>query len=164
VYGQLLLENPGLATSATELTESVNTQLLARLNTCDANGNLRLLVSTGAALDGIFPGGNYLLSFGAAYEPLGDDSPGNKVLKGELTKVVGKGVKVPKKPNFDDNTVNLLDQHEGALSPEQILQLAGILKLDTSPPSATAQAQRAQQEATASKQPVPDWRDIFGEQ
>ena len=66
-------------------------------------------------------------------------------------------------PNIDDNTLLLLDAHEGLLSPEQIDHLAQILKLDTSPPSPTAQAQRAQEESTASEQPVPDWRETFPE-
>jgi hypothetical protein len=158
--GEFLLENPGLATSGTELAQSVNTQVMARLNTRDADGNLRLFTSTG----NIFPGGDFVPYFAAPFEPLGNDNTGNKILKGELTKVVGKGVKVPKKPNFDDNTALLLDGHEGLLTPEQIVQLAGILKLDTSPPSATGQAQRAQEEATASEQPVPDWRGIFPEE
>jgi hypothetical protein len=158
IYGQFMLERPTLAASGTELTRIANTRLMARLNTRDANGNLRLFTSQG----NVFPGGTFESYFAAPLEPLGNDTPGNKVLKGELTKIVGKGVKVPKKPNFDDKTLLLLDGHEGFLSPEQVVQLAQILKLDTSPPSSSAMAQRQQQEATASEQPIPDWREIFG--
>lgn len=42
VYGQFLLESPDLATSGTELARYQNTELMGRINTRDANGNLRL--------------------------------------------------------------------------------------------------------------------------
>lgn len=70
---------------------------------------------------------------------------------------------MPAQPNFDDNTVDLLDKNQGVFTDAQVVQLAKILKLDTSPPSAATQAQRAQEEAEASDQPVPDWREIFKE-
>jgi hypothetical protein len=159
VYGQFLLEYPELATSGTELARAKNTKLMARLNTRDANGKLRLFTSQG----NIFPGGNFVPYFAAPFEPLGNDTTGNKVLYRELKKVVGK---VSKKVNFDDKTLLLLDSRQVLFTDSEIVQLAQILKLDTSPPSATAQAQRRAQdeEAGASEQPVPDWREIFGEQ
>jgi hypothetical protein len=89
IYGQFVLEDPSLAALSTELTRANNTQLMARINTRDVDGNLRLFTSTG----GIFPGGNFVPYFAAPFEPLGGDTPGNVVLKGELKRVVGK---VPK--------------------------------------------------------------------
>jgi hypothetical protein len=162
VHGQFLLENPDLATSGTELARNNNTFLMARINTRDAEGKLRLFTSQG----NIFPGNTskvFVPYFAAFFEPLGDDTPGNRVLKGELKKVV-LGKKVPKRPQFNDKTVLLLDKYQRVFTDTEVVQLAQILKLDTSPPSAAAEAQRAQEEAEASEQPVPDWREIFGEQ
>lgn len=124
--------------------------------TRDANGNLRLFVSTGPD---IFPGGNPdpIPYFAAPFEPLGNDTPGNSVLKQEAKNVTGKGAK-----NFDDKTALLLDSRQIVFTPDQVVQLAEILKLDTSPPSSTTAAQSAQEKAEASDQPVPDWREIFG--
>jgi hypothetical protein len=158
IYGEFLLESPELATSVTELARTQNTQLMARINTRDAEGKLRLFTSQG----NIFPGGNFVPYFAIPFEPLGDDTPGNTVLKGELRKVV-PGSKVPRRPQFNDKTLLLLDKYQRVFTPAEVVQLAEILKLDTSPPSPTAQAQRAQEEeAAASEQPVPDWREIFG--
>jgi hypothetical protein len=66
--------------------------------------------------------------------------------------------------NFNDKTLLLLDSRQVLFTDAEVVQLAEILKLETSSPSATAQAQRTQEEAEASEQPVPDWREIFGEQ
>lgn len=160
VYGQFLLENPDLATLGTELARSNNTGLMARLNSRDAEGKLRLLTSTG----NLFPGDTsnvFVPYFAAPFEPLGDSTPGNKVLKGYLRKVV-PAKKVPRRPHFNDKTLLLLDKYQKVFTAAEVVQLAEILLLDTSPPSSTAQDQRAQEEATASEQPVPDWREIFG--
>jgi hypothetical protein len=137
VYGQFLLESPELATSDTELARRNNTELMARINTRDAQGNLRLLSSTG----NIFPNSKVTVSdFAATFEPFRDDIPGNQVLRGEVTKVVGNGARNPFKVNFDNTTVSLLDKKQGIFTAAQIVQLAKILKLDTSSPSITAAA------------------------
>jgi hypothetical protein len=159
VTGQFWLENPDLATSGTELARLENTELMARINTRDAEGNLRLLTSQG----NIFPGGTFTPYFAAPFEPFGDSTPGNRVLKGELRKVV-PAKKVPRKPHFNDKTVLLLDKYQKVFTATEVVQLAEILLLDTAPPSPAIQAQRAQEEATASEQPVPDWQEIFGAQ
>jgi hypothetical protein len=86
VCGQFLLESPTLATSGTELSRINDTDVMARINTRDANGNLRLFTSMGT----IFPGGLFEPYYAAPFEPLGNDTPGNTVLEGELKKVVGK--------------------------------------------------------------------------
>lgn len=156
VKGQILLESPELATSGTELARRINTTIMGRINSRDSQGNLRLLQGTGL----LFPGntGNINDMYWAqGFEPFGDSTPGNKVLKGEAKKVTGKKAK-----DFDDKTVLLLDSRQRVFTPAEAVQLAQILKLDTSPPSSTTEAQRAQEEAEASEQPVPDWREIFG--
>ena len=159
IYGQLLLENPELATSGTEIAVSNNTKLMARLNTRDSEGNLRLLASTG----NIFPNSNsYVPHFAVVFEPLGEPTRGSRVLTREVKNVVGRHVTLPKRVNFNDKTVKRLDRRQALLTDAQIVKLAKILKLDTSPPSSTVQAQRVQEETEASEQPVPDWRKIFG--
>jgi hypothetical protein len=128
VYGQFLMETPSLATSGTELARIENTQLLARLNTRDASGKLRLVTSQG----NIFPSGNFVPYFAAPFEPPGDSTPGNAVLKAEVRNVVGSTVTLPKRVNFDDDTALLLDSKQAVFTPERLIELATILKLDTS--------------------------------
>jgi hypothetical protein len=68
-------------------------------------------------------------------------------------------VKVPKKVNLNDKTLLLLDGHAGIFTPEQLVRLAGMLKLDTSPPSSTAMAQ----ERPTGRRPrarLPDRKDL----
>jgi hypothetical protein len=136
VYGQFLLESPSVATSGTELARSKNTELMARLNTRDANGNLRLFTSTG----NIFPGGNFVPYFAAPWEPLGDSTPGNAVLKGEVRNVVGPNVALPATVDFDDETLILLDSTQNVFTDAQVVRLARILKLNVYPPSVTRYA------------------------
>lgn len=145
VYGQILLENPGLATSGTGLARDQNTSLLGRLNSRDATGKLRLLTGNG----NLFPGsGTDFPYFAAGFEPLGDSTPGNTVLKRMVRNVVGSGVTLPTTVNFDDATVNLLDTRQKVFTPAQLVRLAEILKLDTSAPAA--------QTARAAEQTAPD--------
>jgi hypothetical protein len=153
VYGQFLLETPSLATSGTLLARDNNTNLMARINSRDASGKLRLFTSTtGPCPDacGIFPGGNFVPYFAAPFEPLGDSTPGNAVLKGEVRNVVGPNVTLPQTVNFDDNTLLLLDSRQKVFTNAELVQLAKILKLDTSPQAATAQ-QSTQGATTAAK-------------
>jgi len=157
VYSQFLLETPSPATSGTELARHENTQLMARLNTRDASGKLRLFTSQG----NIFPGGNFVPYFAAPYEPLGDSTPGNAVLKAEVRNVVGPNVTLPKTVNFNDDNLLLLDGTQKVFTNAQLVQLAKILKLDTSPPATTSQ--RAQ-ETTTAEQPVPSWQEVYGAQ
>jgi hypothetical protein len=152
VHGQIVLETPSLATSGTQLARNTNTGLLARLNTRDANGKLRLFTSTGP----IFPGGNFVPYFAAPFEPLGESTPGSRVLKQMVRKVVGSGVSLPRFVNFDDNTALLLDSRQKVFTAAQLVRLTNILKLDTSGTSTTAQP-----EATTAAQPVPSWEEVY---
>ena len=63
---------------------------------------------------------------------------------------MGKRVSIPAQPNFDENTIALLDKHQGVFTDAQLIQLAKILKLDTAPQSATVMEQRVQEEAPTS--------------
>jgi hypothetical protein len=73
--------------------------------------------------------------------------------------VVGSSVALPRTVNFDDNTALLLDSRRKVFTNAELVRLAKILKLDTSPQAATAQ----QEAPTAEQQqPVPSWQEIYG--
>lgn len=148
VHGQVLLENPELATSGTELARILNTSVMAGINSRDTQGDLRLLTSTG----NIFPNGAVDIPyFAKGFEPLGSDTPGNIVLRDTLVNVVGPGVTVPANPNFDDATLNLLDLNQNALSDAEVVRLAQILKLNVYKPTVTAFSPKGK---TFSRSPV----------
>jgi hypothetical protein len=140
VYAQFLLETPGLATSGTALARDANTELMARINSRDATGKLRLFTSTSGSGDnccGIYPRGASVPYFVAIFEPLEtSNNPGSSVLKQMVRNVVGTGVTLPQTVDFDDNTLQLLDSRQRVLTNAQLVKLAEMLKLDTSPPPA----------------------------
>jgi hypothetical protein len=98
---------------------------MALLNSRDAAGRLRVLTSQG----NVYPGGTPLAYFAAALGPLGADTPGNTTLQAILKAATKVSLAAQ---NFDDATVALLDTCQRLFSPSQVLQLAKILKLDTS--------------------------------
>jgi hypothetical protein len=129
-----------------------------RLNSRDANVKLRVFTSQGC----LFPGGSFIPYFAAPHEPLGDSTPGSSVLKQMVRNVVGSGVTLPKMVNFDDNTLLLLDSKHNVFTNAQLVRLATILKLDTSPQAATAAQQMTHEETTtAEEQPVPSWHETY---
>ncbi len=136
VYGQMVSEDPQLALNGTKLTRRHNTQLMARLNSRDAQGRLRLLTSTGNVYpNGSIPLANFAAAFNLSVNP---NTPGNAVLRQMLANVVGSGVTVPDNPDFDDATANLLDLNQNALSDAEVVRLAEILKLNVYKPTVTA--------------------------
>lgn len=124
IYGQMALESPSLSQADTELTRRMNTQLLARLNSRDAKGQLRLFESQG----NVFPGGRPLENFGALFPNRGEDTPGNPALDAQLSAITGKPVSGA---NFDDQTLALLDQNQKLLRPHELVQLSQLLELNT---------------------------------
>lgn len=131
-YGQLLLEQPQLATARTELFRRVNTGLMALLNTRDERGRQRLTHSTGNVLPGAaIP----LPSFGAAFLGTTPDggtgtdptsTPGNPNLDfylGAITRTRQTGAA------FNTATVELLDRHQAWATPSERIRLARLLKL-----------------------------------
>lgn len=132
VYGKMILENPSLASSGTELSRRENTKFMARLNSRDTDGKLRLFTSQG----NVYPGGTALSSFGAAFTSVGgdtpggsvaDSSPGNATLQAVLKGVTGVNAT---SPNFDADTESIIDQNQVMFQPTQLVQLAKILKLN----------------------------------
>jgi hypothetical protein len=110
---------------------------MARINSRDATGKLRLSTSTSGRCpdaSGIFPGGTCVPYFITLFEPLGDaNNPGSPVLQQMVRNVVGSEVTLPATVNFDDNTLQLLDGRQKVFTNAQLVKLAKTLKLDTSP-------------------------------
>jgi len=135
VYGQMLLSDPQLATSGTELSRRLNTKVMARINSRDAKGNLTI----NSAQGNVYPGGKASLPyFAAAFQTSGSDSPGsstaastpgNATLLADLKALTGKNLN---SADFSSNTVSLIDQNQKALSAAQIVQIAKTLGLKTS--------------------------------
>ncbi|NKX53016.1 hypothetical protein [Arthrobacter mobilis] len=128
LYGRLVLEDPKLAASRTELSRRLNTGLVALLNTRDGRGNQRLTTSTGNVLPGsMVP----LSSFGEAFLGPGSapaGSPGNANLAFFLNSILaGKS----RYPDFNGATVKKLDRRQSWASAAERLRLARILRLDT---------------------------------
>jgi hypothetical protein len=123
-YAQLLLETPALARAGTQLARVLNRVLLARLNSRDAEGRLRLLTSTGnvyPASAGVLP------SYLGAFVPYGPDTPGGRT----LWDMVAVATRTPGfEGNFGAETFRLLDQQQALLTAEQVVALARTLELD----------------------------------
>ncbi|GAA3482305.1 hypothetical protein [Streptomyces yanii] len=131
-YGQLLLEQPRLATSRTELSRRLDTGLMALLNTRDTRGRQRLTHSTGNVLPGA---ATPLPSFAAAFLGLSPEGgtgtdpttvPGNANLDfylSAITRTRQTGAA------FDTATVGLLDRHQAWATPSERIRLARLLKL-----------------------------------
>ncbi|MGP3982601.1 hypothetical protein [Streptomyces sp. KR80] len=126
VQAQQYLSDPRPATSGTELTRWVNAQLLARIN---SGSGTRLGLFTMNRADPDYPGGAPR-PFAAVFEPLGDDTPGNSVLRETLALIARAGAAPPPTAGFDDRTLDFLDAHQG-LTADEVLRTAEILRLRT---------------------------------
>lgn len=124
LYGWLLLEEPKLAHLKTELAQRLNTKLLARINSRDTGGNLRLFTARG----NVFPGGvKDVANFGAyTGQKVAGDTPGNAALTALLKAAAGTG-----SAHFNAKSIALLDEHQGLLSAEDLIAIAHALDLDT---------------------------------
>lgn len=133
IYAQQLLEHPELANEDTELTRRQNSKLMGWLNSMDDEGNQRLL--TDGKKGNIFPGNaRNFTSFGESLNvtSLSDarSTPGNTHLAEMLKAVTGQEVR---RPSFNRQSLQLLDENQNSLKPEQRLKLAEILRLDAKP-------------------------------
>ncbi|MFC7156306.1 hypothetical protein ACFQPA_12715 [Halomarina halobia] len=124
VYGELLVESPQLAWSGTELARRWNTELLARLNTRDERGRLRLL----EAGETVYPHSEVPVdNFAAPFDWRDARSTGgNDVLRGMLREVVGWSF-----PGlaFDTRAVRLLDYRQRLLDSWEVRFLMHVLGL-----------------------------------
>lgn len=132
IYGKLVQEDPALAQTGTELARRQNTKLMARLNSRDEQGQLRLFT----AKSNVYPGGTPLENFGAAfkstapdsqYGTVADSSPGNEALKQYLQSMAGTRLE---HPDFDAETEQRIDENQTALTPEEVVNAAKALKLN----------------------------------
>ncbi|WBB93373.1 hypothetical protein [Verrucosispora sp. WMMC514] len=122
-YGQVLLEQPKLATGGTELTRRTNTQLLALVNTRDAKGRQSLTANRG----NVFPGGKPLANFRSIFPAnLGPATPGNPDLDAFLSAMTKTR---QRNANFDQATADLLDVRLLWSPPEGRLRVAKLLQL-----------------------------------
>jgi hypothetical protein len=122
-YGEALLTNPELATNGTELTRRLNTKLMARVNSRDASGALRITT----AQSNVYPNGTALANFGAAFNTSGADTTGNAAMRKAIQLMTGQAAS---NANFNTATINLLDTNQKAFSASEVVQLAKTLKLN----------------------------------
>jgi hypothetical protein len=136
-YAQSVKKNPSLASQGTELTRRQNTRLMALINSRDENGQIHLLSARPDDPEyTVYPGTDNpdpLRYFGQRFVEtgLGEDTPGNSVLLSAI-KIVTKNSKLTS-ADFDDATLDLLDQNIKLFVPPQWIRIAQALKLDTSP-------------------------------
>jgi hypothetical protein len=154
IYGQVVLEAPTVARSKSELSRRANAKLMARLNSRDPAGRLRLFVAQG----NVYPGGNPLANFAAAFGPLGADTPGNETLAAMLREVTGKRIR---EPDFDDATLSLLDRRQELFCPAELIRLARILRLDVTPRSSWAHG-TSDDAAPELSRAGGAWRELLG--
>ena len=123
-YGQLINTFPTLASNATDLVQRYNTKLLARLNTRDRTGALRLLTARAQ----VYPGSSNTLAAFASGFMASDytDAPGNVPLNLVLTSLTGRSYTTAA---FDDSAVSLLDSLQG-FGPRAAVKLGVTLQLN----------------------------------
>jgi len=128
VFGEFLLDWPDLATYRTEAARRNMTGLLARINSRDEDGVLRLLTSE----ENVFPCSAVSLPTFAAGFDWEDDSatPGNTTLNRMLETVTNQSVDDAR---FSPETVELLDEHQAVFAPEELIELGVILGLTFDP-------------------------------
>ncbi len=131
-YAKLLLEQPGLATANTPLSQHFNTLLMGLINTRTADGKINLFDSMGP----IYPGSSSPTQyFAEGFEKLFNinpnvsSTPGNAAMRAALGKITGQNMSGA---NFDDQTIKTLsDKLSNFLQPAQWVKVAKILQLDT---------------------------------
>lgn len=127
VYAQVVSEFPAVARGFTALTQSENSDLLARLNSRDESGNLTLTGGNGPLYpDSDEPGDGYADEW-AGWKSL-PATPGNEVLAGALRNATGREVDAPE---FDAETVGRLDSGQAWLDAEALVGAAKTLDLET---------------------------------
>ncbi len=131
---KLGLLDPKLFTQGTELARRTNAGTLYTMLTRGANGELRILKS---AKPNVLPLGSLAAGYDIAKPADAQASPGNPVLASFLKILTGKTVK---NPNFDWNTIQLLDQNQKYLSYEELVQAAKLLQLNVMIPRTTPRA------------------------
>lgn len=125
---KLGLLDPRLFTQGTELARRSNAGTLYTLLTRGPNGELRLLKSS---KPNVLPLRSQAEAYGISKPEDVEVSRGNSLLASLLKTFTGKTVR---NPNFDWNTIQLLDQNQKYLSYTELLQAAKLLQLNVATP------------------------------
>ena len=134
-YGEFVAEDPSLAKQDTELVRRANTELLARLNSRDRSGRLRLLESQGPILPESTRTDLRPFADLKIYSNPGDDyknwqevpdTGGNEQLNGVLSAQTGAQVQAR---DFDDRAIALLDRNQAVLDEHSQKRLIETLEL-----------------------------------
>lgn len=130
----MLSVDPALARTGSELARLLNTKAMARLNTRDPQGQLRLLESRGSVFPASTDGaeGSDVDSFGGGYGEWQNAvaTPGNGLLDAVLSNI--SGTPVHGAP-FNDDSVGLLDAGQKALTPTELTAAAEAIRLEIGP-------------------------------
>lgn len=125
---QQALIDSTIAQSGTELSRRLNTQMFARLNSGKAAfPNIGLYKTPEGEA---FPNGRTFASHAAVFEPLDDiTTPATSLLSTYLERLAPTGTELPNTQTFNTDVLNFLDQHQNALSANELIHVARILKL-----------------------------------
>ncbi len=142
------LLDPTIVTQNTELSRRLNTASLYRMLSRGPNGELRM----NSTKPNVLPLRNFGARYGISKPEDVQPSPGNPLLASLLRTFTGKTVS---KPNFDWNTIQLLDQNQKYLSYSELLQAAKLLQLNVATPKSPAPRQLITFEELDSEAPAP---------
>lgn len=142
VYMQMLLTDPSLARSPDALTRGANNQaVLARLNSGIA-GTDRLNLFLPDNEETIDPVSVFTMTefsdyyatatYGESADPewLGLETSGSELLQSVLPALAEPGSTAPEQPDYDQATLQFIDQNQAVLSPGELIAVACILELD----------------------------------
>jgi len=125
---QQALTDSTIAQSGTELSRRLNTQMFARLNSGKAAyPNIGIYQTPEGEA---FPNGRPFASYAAVFEPLDDiTTPATSLLSTYLERLAPPETELPNTQTFNTDVLNFLDQHQNALSADELIRVARILKL-----------------------------------
>jgi hypothetical protein len=140
VYMEMLLTEPALAALPDDLTRTVNNPLaVARLNSGPAASDRITLFVPGSeinidplAVEPLTEFYEYYAYYSAHADPDFRDrvTEGNLLLREVLAALAEPGQAPPDDADFDQETLEFVDQNQAALSPAELVAVACILKLD----------------------------------
>ncbi len=130
---QQTLTDSTIAQSESELSRRMNTQMLARLNSGQANfPNIGIYQTPNGQA---FPNGSNFTGYAAVFAPLEDiTTPANTLLTTYLKNLSPEGTALPITTTFSTEVLTFIDQHQSVLSPEDLIRIARILKLKITEP------------------------------
>jgi hypothetical protein len=140
IYMEMLLTDPSLAVLPDDLTRAVNNSLaVARLNSGPSGTDrLTLFVPDGEeSIDPLAPEPitefyEYYAYYSAPADPdfRERETEGNQLLRTVLKSLAEPGETPPSGADFDQETLEFIDQNQAVLSPAELIAVACILELD----------------------------------